>query len=190
MRATLRLVPAAAALAAVAACSDPLKVKATADVFTDTLTVYALNRSPSYFPSAVNTLTAGVIAPTTPASFDVALDIDDQGRAVIYPNKLVAGTLYSTHRVGTQIVSTAFESLTSAPRGNYNYDAPAVAPPNTVVAIAADNPACSTALATTIYSKVVVDTVASSAPAPYLKVRITVDPNCGFRSFLPGIPKD
>ena len=190
MRATFRLLPSAAALAALAACADPLRVKATSEVFTDTLTVYALNRSPSYFPSTINTLLGRAIAPTSPASFDVGVDIDDQQRAVIYPNKLVVGPLYSTHRVGAQIVDAPFESITTAPRRNYNYDAPTVAAANTVVAIAADNPACATSLATTIYSKLVVDTVRLDAPAPYVRLRITVDPNCGFRSFLPGIPKD
>ena len=190
MRATFRLLLPAAALAALAACADPLHVRATSEVFTDTLTVYALNRSPSYFPSAINTFSGAAIAPTTPASFDVGIDVDDQGRAIIYPNKLVVGPLYSTHRVGAQIVSTPFESLTSAPRRDYNYDTPTVAPAKAVVALAADNPVCSTSLSTTIYSKLVVDTVALGAPEPYVRVRITVDPNCGFRSFQPGIPKD
>jgi hypothetical protein len=191
MRATFRLLLLpAAALAALAACADPLRVKATSEVFTDTLTLYALNRSPSYFPSALNTFAGAALAPTSPASFDVAFDIDDQRRAVIYPNKLVVGTLYSTHRVGAQVVDAPFESITSAPRRNYNYDTPTVVAQKAVVALAADNPVCATSLSSTIYSKLVVDTVALDAPEPFVRVRITADPNCGFRSFLPGIPKD
>jgi hypothetical protein len=41
---------------------------------------------------------------------------------------------------------------------------------------------------TTIHAKIVVTAI--NIPSRQLTIRYTVDPNCGFRSFATGIPKD
>ena len=65
-----------------------------------------------------------------------------------------------------------------------------VVTPGQVVAVqAADPAACPVPyLGTNIYGKLVIDSVRTSPTRVYF--RSTVDPNCDFRSLLPGVPKD
>ena len=58
--------------------------------------------------------------------------------------------------------------------------------PIQVVAIQAQTSQCSLELSPYNYSKLVVDSVLPAIRAIYF--RIGSDPNCGFRSFLPGVP--
>ena len=65
-----------------------------------------------------------------------------------------------------------------------------VVTPGQVVAVqSADPSACPVPyLGTHIYGKLIVDSVSASPTRVYF--RTTVDPNCDFRSLLPGVPKD
>jgi hypothetical protein len=198
------LVPAALclAIAAASACGDPLRVKASLATVTDTLVVYALSDTAQAHRDFPTSLATGTIVssgfgavgrptlvPTNgDASFDVAFDLDAQGRVVIYPQRrIIVGP--STRGVGLQVVGTPFESLAEAPRSGYGYDSVAVTvTPGQTVAIQAQTVTCATTstFSPYTYSKLVVDSVAAAVPA--IHFRIVVDPNCGFRSFSSGIP--
>jgi hypothetical protein len=62
--------------------------------------------------------------------------------------------------------------------------------PNTVVVIESVDPAaCSSSFyGTTTYAKLIIDAV--DPVNRVLKTRFTVEPNCGFHSFAPGVPKN
>jgi hypothetical protein len=195
MTATLRAGLAAATLAAgsLLACGDPNAPRATLATYTDTLAFYALNGSPRGAPSALR-LIGGVagapaVAPDASFSFDVALDIDDQGRPVLLPVRAVASPFSSAHSVGLQRSKEAFEKVTRAPTSGYQHDtATTVSFGETVLIEAADAAVCSTFLSTgVLYGKIVVDSV--NLDTRRLYARVTADPNCGYRSFEPGVPK-
>jgi hypothetical protein len=123
------------------------------------------------------------------AEFDIAFDIDAGGKVVIYPLRRVVppSPVQAGRRVGLQVVPGTFESVTEAPAKGYAYDSVAVTVgPGEVVAVQAQTAQCSLELSPYNYSKIVVDSVIPAIQAIY--VRIASDPNCGFRSFLPGIP--
>jgi hypothetical protein len=195
MTARLRAGLAAATLAAASllACGDPNAPRASLATFTDTLQLYALNGSPRGAPAALRLLAGGfggtpAVAPDVTLGFDVALDIDGQGRPVLLPLRTVASPFSATHRVGLARDTRAFASITEAPTTGYQHDSvTTVNVGETVLIETADPDQCSTLLTSgVLYGKMVVDSVNAGARRIYL--RLTGDPNCGFRSFEPGVP--
>jgi len=190
----------AAALAFLGACGDPTRPDATFETVQDTLVAYAVNGTPPGFPSGLSVVGVDVNgARSVPVvtrvdgglSFDVAFDIDDAGDAVLYPLGVVASPIGSTRAVGLQRVQTTYEGTLDAPSGTYQIDSAFVVLPGEVVAVEAPSPTYCTALgsfAQNIYAKLTVDSVRTDDRTVYF--RVTVDPNCGFRSFAAGKPRD
>ena len=172
------------------ACGDLTGVPASLNTVTDSTSVYALNGAPSGAPTALHVFSGTLLPVTSSFVFDVAFDIDAAGNAVLLPQRTVASRLTSSHSVGLQKLNASFDAVTSAPKSGYRADTAMVAPVNQVVAIQATDPdACGISLTgTTLYAKVVV--LAIDRVARQLTIRYTVDPNCGFVSFAPGLPKD
>lgn len=196
-----RFLPLCAALLGAAitgACTDPTNLRARFDTLQDTLVAFAMTRTPSAYPSAL--LTVGqqdndasgepvVVRIGGGLAFDVAFDIDAEDNAVIYPLGLVLSDFGGQRRVGLQRATSPFESVLRAPANGYVYDSAFVARPGEVVLIEAQlAPYCAADLLRTIYTKLVVDSVNSAARTVHF--RVGLDPNCGFRSFAPGIPND
>jgi len=194
MTARLRAGLAAASLAAAAllACGDPNAPRANFKTYTDTLALYALNGSPRGAPTAVRLygkvagLSTGVV---TDASyvFDVAVDINDEGRPVLYPVRAVAAPFIGAHRVGVRRQTGAFESILEAPRGDYAYDSLAVLTVGETVLIeSADLEASRPCFGSNaIYGKVIVDSIRLSTRRGF--ARVTANPNCGFRALEPDV---
>jgi hypothetical protein len=182
---------AVCAVAAVAACGNFTGVPASLPTITDTGTVYALNGAPPGAPSAFHVFSGSLITADANFLFDVAFDIDANGNLVVLPQRAVASALASTHTVGIQKDSThTFDQITRAPANGYRADTATTIKVNQVLLIqSADANACGVSLTgTTLYAKIVVTAV--DLAKRQLQVQYTSDPNCGFRSFLSGIPKD
>lgn len=194
MPATIRPLLAAAVLtAALSACDDPYSIEPQFAVVSDTFAVYGINQAPIGAPTAISLFGAasGTPAVTATASFGFDFAIDAAGGSVtLIPNSRVSNGMVRTHRVGLQVVSEPFADLTHAPSGGYKYDSLLVITPGQTVAVQAFDPvACPISyLGTSIYGKLVVDSIVASPARVFF--RTTVDPNCDFRSLLPGIPKD
>ena len=154
------------------------------------LTVYAINGAPPGAPTALHVFSGTLLPATAAFVFDIAFDIDTAGHVVIIPQRAVATGLSSSHTVGLQRVATDFDSLSAAPKSGYRADTALVTTPNQVIAIQSSDPnACGISLTgSTLYAKVVVRAI--DRVTKQLAVRFTVDPNCGFFSFAPGLPKD
>lgn len=195
MPATFRPLLAAAALtAAFTACGDPYAVEAQLEVTSDTFAVYGLNDAPAGAPTAISLYATVGGVPAVAAGptfrFDVAVDVAGNGAVTLIPNSRVANGMLVPHRVGLQVVPGTFEALTRAPAGGYKYDSLLVVTPGQVVAVqAADPAACPVPyLGTNVYGKLVVDSIRGTPARVFF--RSTIDPNCDFRSLLPGLPKD
>ena len=183
----VRILLASVAVSLTIACGEPRRLPAQAAVFGDTLTVYALSGTDISYPTALNVGQLLVVRASGVFDYEVAFDIDAGGNAVIYPVALLAAQEAGVRRVGLLVVDTVFEQLTSAPRAGYVYDEPAVVEPGGVVAIEAQVP-CPYPYPQLIFSKLVVDSVKVAERAIF--IRAVTDPSCGFRSFLPGLPKN
>jgi len=190
MKARLAILATICVAAVLSACADPTNLRATAFTTVDTLSVFALTGTPPSYPSGVSIVAGQAVRVDGFANFDVALDIDASGRAVIYPVRLVVPSPNGSRPVGLQKVASGFEAVLEAPRTGYETDDSfVVAPGETIVIQAAHNEngdICQFALSPYLYAKIAVDSVSLASRTLYL--RMGVDPNCGFRSFASGIP--
>jgi len=179
-----------AATVGAVACGDLTGVPASLPTLTDSGTVYAINGAPPGAPTALHVFSGSILNADATFIFDVAFDIDANGRVVYLPQKTVASGLAPTHSVGLQTTAASFDAVTSAPKSGYRPDTALVANPGTVILIqTADANACGISLTgSTLYGKVQVEVVDPQQRT--LKLRWTVNPNCGFFSFASGIPKD
>ncbi len=158
----------------------------------DTLTVYPITGSTAVTPSALNT-PFGSVTPIGPSgTFDVAFDLDAQRRVVIYPVKLIVQPLTGVNEVGLLKVAGTFESVERAPSVPYGRDEAVTVGPGEVVVIEArrnrSGDVCTFAISPNVYSKIVVDSVSAGTNAIWF--RLVANPNCGFRSFVAGLPKN
>jgi hypothetical protein len=181
---------AATSFVTAVSCGDFTGVPASLPTISDSGVVYALNGAPPGAPTALHMFSGSLLAADANFLFDVAFDIDANGNVIVLPQRAVASGLASTHTVGIATVTDAFDAVGSAPKIAYRADTALVVKPNVVVvAQSNDVNACGVSLTgTTIFAKFVVTSV--DPVARQLKVRFTTDPNCGFRSFGTGIPKD
>jgi hypothetical protein len=179
------------AVVAGVACGDFTGVPASLPTLTDSGTVYALNGAPLGAPTALHAFSATLIPADADFVFDVAFDLNAAGEIVILPQRAVASGLATTHVVGLATVPDSFEAVTSVPKGlTFRPDTAMVVKRNqTVIAQVTDGTACGFSISgTTLFAKMVVRSVNQANRT--MSVRYTVDPNCGFRSFAPGVPKE
>lgn len=181
---------AATLVVAGAACGDFTGVAASLTTFNDSGTVYAINGAPLGAPTALHAYSGQLVSADANFIFDIAFDIDASGSAVFLPQRAVASGLATTHTVALATVADTFEAVTEVPKGlSFRADTALVVKPNQVVlAQITDANACSFSLTgTTLFAKIAVRSV--DRANRQIKLRYTIDPNCGFRSFASGIPK-
>jgi len=186
-----RFSAAAVLLLALGACKDDNILHADQLVTTDTLVAYALTGSPPSLPSGLAATFRTTVRVDGSGSFDVAFDLNSRGDSVIVaPVRTVISPLSGVPSVGLQLPNATFDAITSAPGGYYRPDtAIVVAPGEPFVLLTERSTGATTCLynpAPHIYAKVVIDSVQPATHAIYL--RQVMDPNCGYRSFEPGLP--
>ncbi len=189
-----RLAAAVAMVAGLTACDDTLGLRAFQEVEFDTLSAYAMTQTPISFPAAYSA-SAGIVVRVDPEiAFEVAFDLPATGKVQliparrISPTRLVTGIPTASPQVGMQLIKGSFESMTKAPTGGYAYDSTFNIAPGEGVVLELSGDACQFSLASQQYAKLVVDSVNATRRQIYF--RAVRDPNCGFRSLQPGIPKN
>ena len=190
MKARLAILFALSVAVLLNACGDPTSLKATNLTTVDTLSVFALSGTPPSYPSGISILAGQAVQVDGFALFDVALDVNASGNAVVYPPKLVVNSLAGSRPVGLLKIAGSFESVLEAPNTGFVTDASVVLVPGETVVIQSthngDRDICQFALSPYLYAKIAVDSVSLATRTLYL--RLGLDPNCGFRSFASGIP--
>ena len=188
----------------IVACSDPFRIKASLDVVEDTLVFNSVSDAsapstapvvldiadqPSFDPSSRKPVARrlGADFSSRGLGFDVALDVQGDSLVFLPPRKLTT-SLGSVRRVGLRVdPSITFDAALSAPSKGYVFDTVSVgAREGNTVFIVSRHPVCANEFNTEIYAKVGVLDIDPVAKTATLRVRL--DPNCGFRSFLPGVP--
>ncbi|HEX4933818.1 MAG TPA: hypothetical protein VFV33_11600 [Gemmatimonadaceae bacterium] len=189
----LRFVAAVAAATGLTACNDTLGLRASLAVAFDTASVYALTSSPVSYPAAFS-FAGGIPVRVDPSiGFEVAFDLPGNGKVQLIPARRISATRVvngfpsASPRVGMQAVKGTFESMTKAPTGGYAYDSTFAVAPGEAVVLELSSDACTYSLVSQQYAKLVVDSVNTGRRQIY--IRAVRDPNCGFRSLQPGVPK-
>lgn len=186
-----------AAALATSACSDNDNLRASDNVRTDTLVAYGMTGTPVDYPSGLNTInfTTVPIPPTQSfglAGFDIGFDINPDNTVEIIPARLLVSALASAPQVGLLALDEPFDDITRAPETYYRPDtAMSVQIGQTFIVQTFRSSSaliCFYLVTPRVYTKVVIDGVNLTSRAIYL--RQTLDPNCGYRSFEPGRPRD
>jgi hypothetical protein len=182
----LALFSVAAAAVSVSACDDPFAPRATTAVRTDSFVVYAVSGTPVNVPAAFNIVFFTPLRLEPTYGFDLVFDIDESGDVVLIPVRLAGGAVTVSRLVGLQRVTGDYEDLTQAPVTGYQYDSTVTlgVGEGALVELRADQ--CQFQQSQVLYSKLRI--LAIDAVKRVLAFEITYDPNCGFRSFLPGVP--
>lgn len=184
----LALLVAAMATAATAACDDPFAPRATTAVRTDSFIVYSVSKTPVNAPAAFNIVFFTTLRLEPTYGFDIVFDIDDAGKAVLIPVRLAGGAVTAARRVGLQKVTGAYDQLTRAPTSGYQYDSTLTLDIGEGAAIELQTDVCQFQTSRLVYAKMQIKAI--DPVSRTIVFRITYDPNCGFRSFLPGVPTD
>jgi hypothetical protein len=190
MKARLALLATMCVVTVLNACGNVASVTATIPTYVDTLSLWSLSGTPPSYPSGISITTRQIVRVDGFASFDVAFDIDANGKTVIYPVKLIVAVPGGSRPVGLQRVTGPFENVLEAPKTGYETDSAFVMVPGEVVAVESPHNGsgdiCQLSISPNVYAKIAVDSVNLASRVIYL--RMGFDPNCGFRSFATGIP--
>jgi hypothetical protein len=165
---------------------DPSFQNVTADD-----TVFAINNGPANSPNSINFFQGFVSRADQGFAFDIAFDIDENGNVILIPARALSTTFATPYTVALQRVDGPFETILAAPKDGYRPDtAMTVSVGQTVVAESQDIfGTCAFALkGQSYYSKIVINEVDPALRR--IVFTVTVDRNCGFHSFEPGLPRD
>ena len=185
-------VAAIAGLAFVTGCKDTNLLTASLPVATDTLVAYALTGTSASLPSALAVTLRSTVRVDGSGTFDIGFDFDSAGRVVVSPVRVLVNQLSGAPSVGIQTMfTTPFDSIKSAPGGYYRPDTAIVVTPGHPFVLLVNRTTSSTVCiydpTPRIYSKIVIDSVTPKTTRA-IYMRVTTDPNCGFRSLVPGLP--
>lgn len=169
-------------IAILAACGDATGPEAQLEVRTDTLVARAFTGATTSDATALNALNSRVVRTDLTSGYDVVFDLNQAGKPVLYP----AGAIANVGRAGLQKATVPFEQLLEAPATGYDETTIVTAEVGDVYVLRTAPAACSFNIRPFIYSKMVIDSVNTTNRT--IHFRLTVDPNCGFRSFAEGIP--
>lgn len=181
-----------AAVAGATGCDDPFALKATQATVTDTLVVYSMSGTSPAFPAGFNVGTGLITRVATDIAFDVAFDLAPDSKVRVIPARLISATKVSfgsvqpTQQVGVLTPGGGFEAITEAPSSGYKMDSLAVVSVNQPVVLQVASDICGFSFASLAYGKLVVDSVNTASRQIFF--RAVRNPNCGFRSFQPGVP--
>ncbi|MBK8249139.1 MAG: hypothetical protein IPK85_17320 [Gemmatimonadetes bacterium] len=181
-------------LAGTSGCDDPFGLNATIETRRDTLVAFAMTGTPSSFVSGFNAATGALVRIGPDVGFDVAFDLEADGKVRVIPARLISqvkqsfGIPSATQQVGLLAPTGTFDGVTRAPESGFKRDTALVVARGQPVIVEVASEACQFSLASILYAKLVVDSVNTSSRQIYF--RTVRNPNCGFRSFLPGVPKN
>jgi hypothetical protein len=191
MKARLALLATISVAVGLTACGNPTSIRASFPTTVDSLSLFALSGTPPTYPSALAVLSRQIVRVDGFAGFDVAFDINAAGNAVISPVKLVVVSQGGSRPVGLLRVPGTFETALEAPKTGYEADSSLVLAAGEVVIVQSahnvgNGDLCLFAINPNIYAKIAVDSINLASRTIFF--RMGLDPNCGFRSFVAGIP--
>jgi hypothetical protein len=185
------LAAAALTVLAVAGCRDPFQIEAQFTTIEDVVTISALSGTPLDLPAAVLVAPAAqAVRPGPDFVFDIAFDIAADGTVQLFPVDVVARPgVVGGRTVGIQVIDDrSYEEITRAPERGYTYREPVTVSVGDAGVIQANaHPSClASFLSTSVFAKFRVEAVDPATRT--MRLRVRVDPNCGFRGLEEGTP--
>lgn len=172
--------------AAMLACQEPFRLQAQFPNFDETFELWALSGSSPAYPSALVVASATATRVEPSGSFDLAFDIDADGRLVVSPVSKIVQPLSGTRGVALQRSAASYDELLEAPTSGWLPDSTLLVNPGGVFLARVSSLACTYGASPEVYAKFSVDLVDAATRRIVLRGRI--NPNCGFRSLAAGLP--
>ena len=182
----IALMAVATSAVAIAACDDPFAPRATTSVRTDSFIVYSVSETPVNVPAAFNIVFFTPLRLEPTYGFDLVFDITEENKVELIPVTLIGGAITAGRRVGLQEITGAYDAVTRAPTGGYKYDSTLTLDIGGAALVELQTDVCQFQSSQLVYAKLQIKAI--DPVARTIVFRITYDPNCGFRSFLPGVP--
>ena len=168
------------------ACAQPFEEQAKRPNVDVSLELWAMSGSPPSYPAALLVLQYTPVRADPAGSFDLAFDIDANGRLVVLPVARVVAPLTGNRTIGLQRATEFYTLVVEAPRTGWVYDSVLVVNPGTTFLVKVQTPFCEFDIRQDIHAKFYVDSVLPAERRVKLSAR--VNPNCGLRSFVSGTP--
>lgn len=181
------LCAAASVLALTTACDDPFKRTASSPNLDNTFEFWALTGSPAPFPTALLVPQATAVRLDAGGSFDMAFDIDSTGRVNVYPVGAVVAPIAGTRAVEFQRGVGPYNAIAEAPRTGWTADSVLVLNEGQTFLVKVTTLYCQYDIQQVVYGKFLIDSVIPAERR--MKISARINPNCGFRSLLSGIPE-
>lgn len=170
-----------------AACGGPTNPKPNTNVATDSLVAWSMIGTLGIRPSGYELATNGVVLVDNNLLFDVAFAIDSiHNQVLIYTVRMLVDPIITTRHVGLQRLTMSFDSTTYALRLGYQFDSLYALSPGQGLMMVSNPAGCLADPNPSLYGKFIIDSLNLTLKTVYF--RATVDPNCGYRSFAPGLP--
>lgn len=175
------------ALGGTAACDDPFKITADSPNIDASFELWAMSGSPAAYPSGILVPQASEVRLDAAGSFDLAFDIDADGRLLVYPVSAVVSPIAGTRTVEFQRGVGAYNAIVEAPRTGWQADSVLTVNEGQAFLVKVTTLFCQYSYQQQVYAKFYVDSVIPAERR--IKLAGRVNPNCGFRSLLSGIPE-
>lgn len=182
-----RLVALLAVILGAVACEDPFKLTARSVNIDATFEVWAMSGSPASYPSGLLVPQASVVRLDAAGSFDIAFDIDPDGRLMVLPVSSVVSPIAGTRLIGFQRGLGVYNALVEAPKSGWLNDTLFLVNEGQSFFVKVATQFCQFDLRQDIYAKFYVDSVLPAQRR--IKLSARVNPNCGFRALTSGIPE-
>jgi len=176
----------AVAFAAVG-CDDPFQIQARNINIDAGFELWALSGSPAAFPSGLLVPQASAVRLDAAGSFDLAFDIDRDGRLMVLPVASVVSPIAGTRTIGFQRATGSYNALLEAPNNGWQNDTLLLVNEGQSFFVKVSTQFCQFDLRQDIYAKFLVDSVIPAERR--IKLSARVNPNCGFRSLVSGLPE-
>lgn len=173
----------------VAACAqDAQLAPASVPNVVDTITLGALNSSPVSRPSAYSVADGNAVRTDITAAFDFAYDVDATGRHVFLTLEVMRLSNTSGSGPGLQFSPVPFDQVTSAPSNGWITADTVVVDSGSVLTLRS-RIVCG-GLGVPLYGKLEVLSIDDTPGDRTITFAALANENCGYKSLLPGLPRD
>ncbi|HEX5004802.1 MAG TPA: hypothetical protein VFV65_05765 [Gemmatimonadales bacterium] len=172
-----------------AACgSDANLAPASIPNVVDTITLGSLNGSPVSLASAYSVADGNAVRTDITAAFDFAYDVDATGRHVLLTLEVLRLTATHGSGPGLQYTTVPFDAISSAPSNGWITGDTIVVDSGSVLLLRS-RIVC-TGLGVPLYGKMQVLSIDDTPGNETITFQALSNENCGYKSLLPGLPRD
>lgn len=154
----------------------------------DTFTIGSLTGSPVAVPSAYSVADGNVVRTDITSAFDFAYDVDATGQHVFLTLEVMRLTSANQAGPGLQYTSQPFDQISQAPSNGWITSDTIVVDSGSVLLLRS-RIICG-GLGVPLYGKLEVLSIDDTPGNETIRFKALSNENCGYKSLLPGLPKD